>query len=561
MKPLLYIIPILLYSSAYCQSYEVNWTSLSNYESNGAVGFIGTPSTIVQFSEESIKAFNVVTGENIWTNTYAEFQIDDDYENWECGYHYIPEYANGIILGLDDGGNHLANNSKIYAVGRCNDWISPGSDDFYVGCQEICSTCNNETPKSVITTFNLYGDIENQFVADAAPEKLISTILIGDNLCGIHSEGLVLYSPNGTLLTDIPIQFATGYNDIETAQWVRLSIYDFPGDRICIQEDVRYGYSYDDPTTHYTTQRIYTSELDELFTITHNVIEDEFPITFSKYNDGIYWGHSKAVINDNNDAKIVRLNESGNLINQWILGGSGDDRIKQMIVNDNEIIFNGLTNSIDGDLMDAGYHYGTGYVGEQTYDIWMGKIDLSTSALINSKCFGGSRRETVDMHQSPNGFYLIGRSDSPEFLNPFGYHSTPGQVYGTYDAIVLFLDTSFNLLNGQCFGGSSNDDFDFFSVMNENQIVAGGSFYSNDGDLVNSGNFDNCDFPWLMNISLSPSVTISNPNPIYLPNTFTQVFDMSGREVSPDTHNGIGIVLIIDAENNVVKREIRYFDN
>lgn len=133
----------------------------------------------------------------------------------------------------------------------------------------------------------------------------------------------------------------------------------------------------------------------------------------------------------NYDAWIVRLSNTGNIVWEKSLGGSGDDEALYLTeMPDSSIIAAGITNSTDGDVDTI----------HGLYDVWVFKLSKSDS-LLWEQSFGGPSKEIA--------FALDRTSDTSVILA--GYTgSNIGQVSGYKGGIsdmwVLKLDMP-NIIN------------------------------------------------------------------------------------------------------------------
>ncbi|MBP6310659.1 MAG: T9SS type A sorting domain-containing protein [Flavobacteriales bacterium] len=136
----------------------------------------------------------------------------------------------------------------------------------------------------------------------------------------------------------------------------------------------------------------------------------EYPYTYHQTLDGgfIIAGHTDSNDGDvsgyhgDEDAWVVKLSSTGQILWQKCLGGTGYDGLEAFQTPDGGYIASGQTNSNDGDVTDN--HGGT--------DIWV--VKLSTTGVIQwQKCFGGLENESGGIIQSTDGSYIaMGYTDS-----------------------------------------------------------------------------------------------------------------------------------------------------
>ncbi|MBX7142297.1 MAG: T9SS type A sorting domain-containing protein [Chitinophagales bacterium] len=151
---------------------------------------------------------------------------------------------------------------------------------------------------------------------------------------------------------------------------------------------------------------------------------------------------------------------------QKCLGGTYEESatsIQQTI--DNGFIVAGRTMSNDGDV--SGKH--------GNYDYWLIKLN-SEGDLLWQKCLGGSEDDEANSIQQT--------SDTGYIVAGFTF-SNDGDVtdnHGMYDAWIIKLDESSNLLWQKSLGGTFNDYATAVREVNDGYIIAGYTG-SNDGDV------------------------------------------------------------------------------
>jgi len=174
------------------------------------------------------------------------------------------------------------------------------------------------------------------------------------------------------------------------------------------------------------------------------------------------------------DGWVVKLNASGNLINQRCFGGSSYDGFNfGSKVIGGGYIFVGGTTSINGDV--TGIH-SPANLG----DIWVVRVDTSLNIQIQ-KCIGGSSYESASYIQetTDHGYFIAGYPNS-----------TDGDIitlsHGAKDYWICKLDSMANISWQMEFGGSSDDEIRCSKQTRDGGYVLAGSSLSNDGDV--SGN-------------------------------------------------------------------------
>ena len=194
------------------------------------------------------------------------------------------------------------------------------------------------------------------------------------------------------------------------------------------------------------------------------------------------------------DFWVVKLNESGNLIWQKCLGGSGDDDASSVRQTADEgYVVAGYTKSNDGNV--SGNHGGE--------DFWIVKLD-NLGKLVWQKCLGGKLGEqgmhgeqAWSIQQTADGGYVVaGHATSPD-----------GDVGGTHgklnysDYWVVKLDASGNKTWQKCLGGRYIDEARSIQQTADGGYVVAGYGYSDDGDAT--GNHGNTKDYWVVKLNRS----------------------------------------------------------
>jgi len=190
-----------------------------------------------------------------------------------------------------------------------------------------------------------------------------------------------------------------------------------------------------------------------------------------------------------NDAWIIKLGSSGNLLWQKNFGGSGDDNPTSIIqTNDNGYIFTGTTASTE----IPGNHGGT--------DIWLVKLSFDGN-MVWQKCFGGSSFDLANavIQTYDSGYALAGYTTSVD-----------GDVTGAhayYDAWVVKTNSQGDLVWGKCIGGTNGDYFQSLIETPEHGIILFGKSASIDGDLTGFHNHkDGNPDLWIVKLNSSAEI-------------------------------------------------------
>ena len=204
-------------------------------------------------------------------------------------------------------------------------------------------------------------------------------------------------------------------------------------------------------------------------------------------NDGDVTG-----LHGNQDAWVVKLDVSGNIVWQRCLGGSQDDgggTLQQ--APDGGYIMLGYTNSNNGDV--SGNH--------SSPDFWLVKLNQAGN-LMWQKCLGSYCDDYPrSLQLTPDGGYLCA-----------GYaNCSTGDVTGNHggeDGWIVKLDSLRNIQWQKCLGGSSTDEARNIQFTADGGYFITGFTFSNDGDV--SGNHGQSD---VWGVKLSGTLT----NPVFNP--------------------------------------------
>lgn len=229
------------------------------------------------------------------------------------------------------------------------------------------------------------------------------------------------------------------------------------------------------------------SEADRAFDIQTTVNGDFIMTGHTRSNNGDVNGNHGAA-----DAWVVKLSNTGVIQWQKCFGGTDYEEFYGMqITPDGGFIITGYTESLNGDVI--GNHGGLS-------DVWVVKLS-SLGILQWQKCLGGTNSElALNIHSSADGSYIIS-----------GYtESVDGDIsgnHGGYEAWVVKLSNSGNLLWQKCLGGSINDQFFSVQTTSDEGYIITGATNSTNGDV--SGNHGGYD-AWV--VKLGPELATSTFN-------------------------------------------------
>ena len=204
-----------------------------------------------------------------------------------------------------------------------------------------------------------------------------------------------------------------------------------------------------------------------------------YAVGWTKSSDGQVTGFHGLV-----DYWVIRLDNTGNLIWQKTLGGSGRDYglfAQQTTAGD--FILTGASNSADGQV--------TGNHGD--YDYWVVKIDQNGNIVWQKSLGGSGDDESSCIRQESDGTYLL-----------TGYTaSNDGQVNGNHgnaDFWVVKLGPTGNIIWGNCFGGSYDENSSSINLTSDAGSIVTGFSTSNDGQVT--GNHGGMDY-WVIKLNSS----------------------------------------------------------
>jgi hypothetical protein len=188
------------------------------------------------------------------------------------------------------------------------------------------------------------------------------------------------------------------------------------------------------------------------------------------------------------DAWVVKLNSSGDIIWQKCFGGTNEDyaySIQQ--TSDSGFIVAGYTFSNDGDV--SGYH---GY-----FDYWVVKLN-SSGDIEWQKCLGGTYYDyAYSIQQTSNGGFIVAGSTNSNNGDVSGYH-------GYFDYWVVKLNSSGDIEWQKCLGGTNNDYANSIQQTSDGGFIVAGYTESNDGDVsgYHGGDYD----AWVVKLNSSGDI-------------------------------------------------------
>ncbi len=203
--------------------------------------------------------------------------------------------------------------------------------------------------------------------------------------------------------------------------------------------------------------------------------------TGSPNNGDVSGVHGTPIVAVPNDIWLLKLDNSGNLLWQKCLGGTGIDLPGSVeVTSSGGFIVSGYTASNDGDV--SGNHGGG--------DVWIVELDAVRNILWQ-KCYGGSAKEGIGFIKPvPGGGYIFTASAN----------STDGDVTANNfaDIWLVRIDPVGNIIWQKCYGGSSQEE-PCNVIPVAGAYIVGGTTYSNDWSINNHGQND----AWMLKTDLN----------------------------------------------------------
>jgi uncharacterized repeat protein (TIGR01451 family) len=151
-----------------------------------------------------------------------------------------------------------------------------------------------------------------------------------------------------------------------------------------------------------------------------------------------YVGGSGAFDYESDNARIIKIDKTGNLIWQKYIRGSDTEWIRSIIeTKDHSLAISGLSLSTDGDFS----------MNKLGHRFWVAKIDKGSGTVLQQAFLGGSSYED-DAHQiieAPDGGFVVVGTTQPN--NPF----VKDYKGGYYDMWILKISQQFNTIEGSIF--------------------------------------------------------------------------------------------------------------
>lgn len=200
-------------------------------------------------------------------------------------------------------------------------------------------------------------------------------------------------------------------------------------------------------------------------------------------------GNVSQVNHGGNDYWIVKLDGSGNIVWNKLLGGTGNEEAYDVTVQPSDgtyVVAGQSTSSANGDVT------GTNNGGATPIDYWIVRLDNITGNILWNKLLGGTGEENARSIQATTegGYILAGYSNSSANGDVTGVNHGGS---GSPDNWIVKLDRFGNITWNKLIGGYAYEQaYSVKQTTDGGYIVAGTSNSSAHGDVtsVNHGNID-----------------------------------------------------------------------
>ena len=200
-----------------------------------------------------------------------------------------------------------------------------------------------------------------------------------------------------------------------------------------------------------------------------------------------------AINHGNVDGWVIKLDPNGNLTWNKLLGGSSSEGFFSSIQTaDGGYIIVGYSNSSANGDITATTHGG--------YDYWIVKLDNSGAISWNRLTggsgdeFGRSIKQTTD-----GGYIIVGNSTS----GSSGDITDPG--HGGSDYWVIKLNSTGTIVWNKLFGGNNTESAYGIIQLSDGYMIAGYSSSSANGDVTPTNHSGNNDF-WILKLDTSGTI-------------------------------------------------------
>ncbi len=200
------------------------------------------------------------------------------------------------------------------------------------------------------------------------------------------------------------------------------------------------------------------------------------------------------------DILIAKFDNSLNFLWNKTYGGSQNDECEKLICKPNGDIILGISsNSFDNDFA---FTSSDAIPFNYEDNIWLFKTN-STGEILQKKIIGGSGRDNLnELTSSSDGNFLLAGSTRSNNGDITDRNRIPGNNNGRFDALVMKISSSFQVIWSKTLGGSDDDEGNGIYENPDESLVLIGTTKSFDGDVKDNhySGQDNRDI-WLVKLN------------------------------------------------------------
>ncbi|MDC1067662.1 T9SS type A sorting domain-containing protein [Candidatus Kapabacteria bacterium] len=206
-------------------------------------------------------------------------------------------------------------------------------------------------------------------------------------------------------------------------------------------------------------------ESDKLNDVVLDNFGNSYAVGFTRSEDNIAFDGYQNIRNGNSDGFMVKFNPLGQ--RRWgsYYGGSENDYINSIDLDENGNIYVCGTTQSSSNIALNGYK--NNYTG--AFDAFISKFDASGD-LTWASYFGGTKDETANSVNYHNGNVVLAGSSQSNNIAIGGNQTSHG---GSYDGYFALFDDDGNFKLSSYFGGSQNDDISSAYLSDDALYVCG----------------------------------------------------------------------------------------
>lgn len=204
-------------------------------------------------------------------------------------------------------------------------------------------------------------------------------------------------------------------------------------------------------------------------------------------------GDVSGLNNGTYDFWIVKLDESGNILWNYLYGGSAWDTPSYVAITDDGgcIVAGNSSSSASGDV--TGTSHGSS-------DCWLVKLDASGS-IMWQKLYGGSLADNANcVQQTTDGGYIVAAVSASSASG-----DVTGTNHGSEDYWIFKLDASGNISWQNLYGGASWETAQTIVQTADGGYIIGGRSTSSSSGMVTGTNYGGNDY-WIVKIDATGNI-------------------------------------------------------